>query len=54
MEQRVYKDYFQFIIKKHEIITNNPSLKLCENKVDKRIPLKIKTGYYLDFLRLKQ
>ena len=38
------QDYFEFIIKKHENLTENP------NKIKSRIVFKIKTGYKLELL----
>ena len=42
--------YFTFIIKKHEILTENPSIQIYPNKIKNRIILKIKTGYKLELL----
>ena len=44
------QDYFEFIIKKHETLTNNPSIKIYSNKIKNRIVFKIKTGYKLELL----
>ena len=44
------QDYFEYIIKKYEIVTDNPSIMICVNKIENRITLKIKTGYYLEIL----
>ena len=38
------QDYFEYIIKKHETVTD----KICVNKIENRILFKIKTGYYLE------
>ena len=38
------QDYFEYIIKKHETVTD----KTCVNKIENRILFKIKTGYYLE------
>ena len=39
------QDYFEFIIKKHGTLTDNPSIKIYSNKIKNRIVFKIKTGY---------
>ena len=44
------QDYFEFIIKKHETLTDNPSVKIYSNKIKNRIVFKIKTGYKLELL----
>ena len=41
------QDYFEFIIKKHETLTQNPSIQIYPNKIINRILFKIKTGYEL-------
>ena len=44
------QDYFEFIIKKHETLTENPPIQIYLNKIKKRIVFKIKTGYKLELL----
>ena len=44
------QDYFEFIIKKHETLTENPPIEVYPNKVKNRIVFKIKTGYKLEVL----
>ena len=44
------QDYFEFIIKKHETLTENPSIQIYPNKIENRIVFKIKTGYKLELL----
>ena len=44
------QDYFEFIIKKHETLTENPSIQIYPNKITNRIAFKIKTGYKLELL----
>ena len=44
------QDYFEFIIKKHETLTENPPIQNYPNKVKNRILFKIKTGYKLELL----
>ena len=42
--------YFEYIIKKHETIADNPPAQICVNKIKNRIVFKIKTGYQLELL----
>ena len=42
------QDYFEFIIKKHETLTENPPIQIYSNKIKNRIVFKIKTGYKLE------
>ena len=44
------RDYFEFIIKKHETLTENPPVQIYPNKIKNRIVFKIKTGYKLELL----
>ena len=44
------QDYFEFIIKKHRTLTENPSIQIYPNKIKNRIVFKIKTGYKLELL----
>ena len=44
------QDYFEFIIKKHHTLTENPSIQIYPNKIKNRIVFKIKTGYKLELL----
>ena len=44
------QDYFEFIIKKHETLTENPSRQIYSNKIKNRIIFKIKNGYKLELL----
>ena len=44
------QDYFEFIIKKHETLTENPSIQIYENKTKNRMIFKKKTGYNLGLL----
>ena len=44
------QDYFDYIIKKHEAVPDNPSITMYINKVGKINTFKIKTGYYLEIL----
>ena len=44
------QDYFEFIITKHETLTENPPVQNYPNKIKNRIVFKIKTGYKLELL----
>ena len=44
------QDYFDFIIKKHETLTENSPIQIRSNKIKNRIVFKIKTGYKLKLL----
>ena len=48
------QDYFEYIIKKHEIITNKTPVLIYANKIKNRIIFKIKSGYELELLSKKQ
>ena len=41
------QDYFKYIFKKHETVTNNPSVMIYVNKIENKFTFKIMTGYYL-------
>ena len=47
------QDYFEFIIKKHETLTDNLPVQTYANKIKNRIIFKIKTGYKLELLTLE-
>ena len=42
--------YFEFIIKKHEALTENPSIQIYPNEIINRFVFKIKTGYKIELL----
>ena len=44
------QDYFQFIIKKYETLTENPPIQIYPNKIKTRIVFKIKARYKLESL----
>ena len=44
------QDYFEYIIKKHETITDNPPVQIYVNKIKNRIVFKIKICYKLELL----
>ena len=47
------QDCFEFVIKKYETLTENPSIQIYLNKIKNRIVFKIKTGYKLELLTLE-
>ena len=47
------QDYFEFTIKKHETLTDNPPAQIYANKIKNRIVYKRKTGYKLELLTLE-
>ena len=47
------QDYFEFIIKKYEALTENPPVQIYLNKIKNRIVFKIKTGQELELLSSK-
>ena len=44
------QDYFEYIIKNHETIADNPPVQVYVYKIKNRIVFKIKTGYKLELL----
>ena len=44
------QDYFKFIIKKHDTLTENPPVQIYPNKIKNGIVFKVKTGYKLELL----
>ena len=44
------QDYFEFIMKKHETLTESPPVSIYPNKIKSRIVFKIKTEYKLELL----
>ena len=44
------QDYFEYIIKKNETLTENPPIQIYPNKIKNRTVFKIKTGYKLELL----
>ena len=47
------QDYFEFIIKKHETLSENPSIQIYPNKIKNRIIFKTKNGCRLELLTLE-
>ena len=48
------QNYFEYNIKKHETIADNPPVQIYVNKTKNRIVFKIKTGYKLELLTKTQ
>ena len=48
------QDCFEFIIKKHETLTENLPVEIYPNKIKNRIVFKIKTRYKLELLSPEQ
>ena len=44
------QDSFEFFIKKHETLAENPPVKIYPNKIKSRIVFKLKTEYKLELL----
>ena len=44
------QDYSEYILKKHGVNIDTPSIRIYVNKIGNRITFKIKTGYYLENL----
>ena len=44
------QNYFEFIIRKHETLAENPPVQIYVNKIKNRIVFKIKMGYKLEIL----
>ena len=47
------QDYFKYIIKKHDTVTDNPPIRIYANKIENIIIFKIKAKYYLEFVTLE-
>ena len=44
------QDYFEYIIKNHDKVTDNPPIRIYVSKIENSITFRIKTGYYLELL----
>ena len=42
------QDYFDYIIKKHEKVTDHPSIMMYVYKIENRVTFKVKKGYRLE------
>ena len=40
------QDYFEYIFIKHSESVDNPSIKIYVNKIENRVTIKIKNGYF--------
>ena len=49
-----YSIYFEYILKKHNEKIDKPSIRIYVNKIENSTTFKIKIGYYLELLTLKQ
>ena len=43
------QSYFEYILKKHETVTDNPQIRICVIRIENRTKFKIKTGSYINF-----
>ena len=50
---QIFKDYFKYIIKANDTVTDNSPIKMYVNRTENRITFRIKTGYYLEILTLE-
>ena len=48
------QDYFEYILKKHGENTDKLSIQIYVNKIENRATFKVKNGYSLELLTLKQ
>ena len=44
------RDYFKYIIKKHQPVSDDPPIRIYVNKIEERIAFKIKTWYYVSII----
>ena len=47
------QEYFEYIIKKHETVSDDSSIMIYVNKIENRITFKIKTRYYLELFNAR-
>ena len=47
------QDYFEFIIKRHETLTENLPVQIYPNEIKNSIVFKVKTGYKIELLSMK-
>ena len=45
--------YFEYIIKKHKVLTDYRPIRIYVNKIENKILFKIKTGFFLTLLTLE-
>ena len=48
IQYQLFKEYFEYILKKHSENVDNPPIRICVNKIETRITFEIKNGYYLE------
>ena len=48
-----FRLFWIYLEKKHETVTDDPSIMMYVNKIENRITFKTKTGYYLELLMLE-
>ena len=48
------QDYFEYLIKKLQTVADKSPVRTYVNKIENRIPFKIKKGYYLGLLTGKR
>ena len=44
------RDYFKYIIKRHETLIDKPPIRIYVNKIESRVIFKFKTRYYFELL----
>ena len=47
------QDYFEFIVKRHETLTENLPVQIYPNEIKNSIVFKVKTGYKIELLSMK-
>lgn len=47
---RYLRPHFEYMIKKHETLTDKSTDQICVNKNQKRITIEVKSGYYRELL----
>ena len=47
---QTFQNYFEYVIKKHETIADNPPVQIYVNEIKNRIVFKIKAVYKLELL----
>ena len=40
----------EYILRKHKVVTDNPTIRKYVNKIENRVTFRIKTGHYLELL----
>ena len=47
------QDYFDYIIKKHDTLTDDTWMQIYVNRIGNTLTFKIRTGYYFELLTLE-